>query len=282
MVLSAFMNRKNFDLVLSNPPYGMHSAIAKKVISNLIQFTDNLTVLSPQNTYKSPKINKYLDTLIHVDNCFDASIDRLTIGSLSKYVNKEWSPEELSNITDKTRTYIKVLHQYNNTHNSTSAYIKTRGIVIEDNRRYEPLSKWIGSNYTGQHLDKTFTQNLDTAVKENKVFAFVAYTPRGGIGPKDGVAGTYNYKEEWPESWWSGCPVSVIVFDSTEERNNFRDWWYSNKGGLMDFILNKVLAPIFGADAARHVDYIPNLNWQRSWTDKEVLIELGLPEDFLG
>ena len=35
------------------------------------------------------------------------------------------------------------------------------------------------------------------------------------------------------------------------------------------------------ANGEGYLELFPQVDWSRSWTDKEILKELGLPEDFL-
>lgn len=55
-----------------------------------------------------------------------------------------------------------------------------------------------------------------------------------------------------------------------------------NKRGLMNQI-DKLLYLCVSQSAGilNYLDYVPQVNWLHSWTDEEILEEIGLPKDFL-
>ena len=258
-----------------NSPYGVHNCLAKQIIKEVVPLASSSVVLVPKNTYKRRGLLGYVEDIEVVDNCFsDANIDGLSIARLSpKIVDKYTSLADFI-MTEKDKQWMKA-----NSGVRSLYYIGTRGIEIDNKRRTSPSKDYLRDSGVSEKLNESLNMSLEDLVKANRIFAFCAYTPSGGPGNPDGVAGIYNFKGEWPEKWWTGCPVSPLIFENQTCRDNFRDWWYSSEG-LCKYLLD-LICRVDGADAATHEYYFPNLDWSRPWHDQEILKEIGLPEDFL-
>lgn len=69
--------------------------------------------------------------------------------------------------------------------------------------------------------------------------------------------------------------------NSSQERNNFKNWYY--KAGKLVNTIRSIISQCENITPKPqcYIDYFPQVDWSRSWTDQEILKELGLPEDFL-
>lgn len=86
-----------------------------------------------------------------------------------------------------------------------------------------------------------------------------------------------------------GLPMHGFYFEKAFQKNNFSNWWYScnsnqsgkkSRIGLTNFILS-ILRDARSANGGGYDEFFPNIDWSHPWTDKEILKEIGLPEDFL-
>lgn len=152
------------------------------------------------------------------------------------------------------------------------------------------MSKNVWAKYKG-HLEVLFKGRLEEVFspKSEGIFVKTIWTAENGVHFGDAHDTLYNYgKKDWDTNWEKDHRVDLFLFPNEQYKNNFRSWWYSitktSKTKVRKGLTNAFLdlnRDYVGAGVECYLETFPNLDWSHSWTDQEILKEIGLPEDFL-
>ena len=278
-----------------NPPYGKSSSLAKEIIKSVLPISTKVICLAPVIVCKYKEIlSKCKKVEICGDsNTFnDATTGTLAILNLSKEAINETEYEDLilKGLDIKLQTLRKAVKEYNKEHSSDMYCID--GTVLDKKFR-----KTLGEA-SKQQLPDSFKDIANENVKDLLYKGYAFYnTVRSVV---DGVHFTdpaldrdYNFRGTWNDENYFTRHGDLLMFATPDCRNNFRDWWYSctkkystktecNRRGLTNALLT-LLRDVVSCSAGicYYDDFFPHLDWSRPWTDREILKELGLPEDFL-
>lgn len=250
----------SFDLVIANPPFGPNSSIVTKLTKHMLikHVAKNYILLAPLDPFKKSKdINMHISDLKFVENVFlDAGISTLCIGALTDSTNAETFDVEAGVVKAKGKSELyEAVKIYNKTHP------QKLNLQASVNRpsNYDTYLTWT-----------------------DRLFYFVPWTPSSGVHDKAGNTTDVklNYRSFIPpKSKREDAGYGGILFETVAEFEHFRSFWYDGK------LANEILSIInlFCKDTSTRnlMKYFPNLDWSKSWTDAEILAELGLPEDFL-
>ena len=279
----------SFDLIIANPPYGLNNSIAKKIIPAVLSQTKEMVVLVPKNTYKSKACLDHVKKLNIVDNVFeDAAVQNLSIALLNKdHTNTEITVENIS-LSPKQLQLATAIKTYNKTHVKHYNRLKFSGAPI-GNKMEKTIEK-AAIDGICDYLKPIANMKLKEARDAGLFFVTTVWTPSDGVHTSHAHDWTYNLEGKWDPDWNRMCPVNPFVFLNKQERDNFSKWWYSClereqekklRSGLTNACLDLCRDAISSSGGGYEI-YFPNLNWSKSWTDQEILKEIGLPEDFLG
>lgn len=277
---------KDFDLILSNPPYGKNNTLSKKIASNLLNYTDRLALLSPKNVYKDEQLWSKVEEIQLVDStAFDASIMNLSSAILRRNFTNSSSFEELC-LTEKQIELLRAIKSYNETHevqhNLCGFKCKAEGKI---DRTLEDAAIGGICDYLKPIKDMTLRECKDTF----RAFVITQWTPSNGVHTQESQDWNYNLYNKWDSKYNEMIPFNLMIFKTKQERDNFKEWWYSclerekerkSRSGLTNMCLS-LIRDTRGGTSLCYDLYFPHLDWTRKWTDTEVLVELGLPEDFL-
>ena len=261
-----------FTKIIANPSYGKSSSLSKKIVNALLEnkVAEEMVVLAPPKTFygildhsKELKcVSSYLNKTVIFE---DAAVETLFLDHIvSEKQNKYKEPSEFL-LDEKHKVFRNAVIEYNKTHSNNVKLFGGNGV-----QKYEK-SKYLG-------------------FEDSLLFEIPIYTP----SPLNGVARqgeSYEHNVlKKPIGWDNrekGRGPGLLYFMSSSEYDNFSSWWYSAKkrreGGLINFMFD-ILFILYGGDPSllKYVEVVPNVDWSRSWTDAEILKELGLPEGFLG
>lgn len=282
------MNNMSFNLILSNPPFGLNNSLAKKIIPAVLSQTKEMVVLVPKNTYKSKSCLDHVKKLSIVDNVFeDAAVQNLSIALLSKdYANTEITMESIS-LSPKQLQLATTIKTYNKTHAKHYNRVKLSGAPIGN--RLEKTIEKAALNGICDYLKPIANMKLKDAKDAGLFFVTTVWTPLDGVHTSHAHDWTYNLEGKWDPDWDRMCPINASIFLNKQERDNFSKWWYSClereqekklRSGLTNACLD-LCRDAISAGGGGYEIYFPNLDWSRPWTDAEILAEIGLPEDFL-
>lgn len=286
--LHSIFNNMSFDLIIANPPFGLNNSLAKKIIPAVLSQTKDLVVLVPKNTYKSKACLDHVKKLNIVDNVFeDASVQNLSVALLNKdYTNTEITMESIS-LSPKQLQLATAIKAYNNTHAKHYNRVKFSGAPIGN--RLEKTIEKAALNGICDYLKPIADMKLKDAKDAEFFFVTTVWTPFDGVHTSHAHDWTYNLEGKWDPDWDRMCPVNASVFLNKQERDNFSKWWYSClereqgkklRSGLTNACLD-LCRDAISASGGGYDIYFPNVDWSKSWTDQEILKEIGLPEDFL-
>lgn len=265
----------SFDLIIANPPYGIHNNMAKKIMRTVLKTVKDSIWLVPKNTYKDKELWKRVKDIRLVENCFaDANVQNLSIANLDcTFCNTE-SFENLK--LSKRQIQVKdAILNYNTSHKTTSFYI--------------PYAGGKESKIIKDVLNIESKETLKEAFLSGKLFFMTQWSPSDGVHSSDkseDIQANLKNNMDWNKK---GLPMHAFYFEKAVQKTSFSKWWYSCNSnqrdkklriGLTNFILS-ILRDARSANGGGFDEFFPNLDWSKPWTDSEILKEIGLPEDFL-
>lgn len=256
-----------FTKVIANPPYGKSSNLSKKIVNKMLEckVAEEYVVLAPPTTLNVSYIESF-KSCGSTEDWFDVGVGsgvRLALVSFSaKKIDRYKSFEDIL-LSDKQKQLLRTLRAYNATHKACF-----RG-------DYPIIKKSNYSKFSSIEENRIFLVPIQTAQQANcQVLRYGECFP-------------HNFNNEpivWKEK---GAGVGSFVFDTFEQKKNFAKWWYtyskeSNRMSMLRSALYKISYTLNGDAGSRVLaELTPNLDWSKSWTDQEILKEIGLPEDFL-
>lgn len=287
-----------FSKIIANPPYGKSSSLAHQIITVSKNLAKESIWLVPANTCKYDEVLKSCESvniLSRADsNLFEgATVGRLSLLKISPKTNNSSLVYEdliLSTLDKKLVELRKSTKAYNERIGTKSIYAIDGNFLL---KKYDKTLK----EASKQTLPKTFGSIANRNVKDLRDEGYCFYnTVRStvdGVHFTDGYDRRYNLEGIWDDKVDTVRSGDLLCFESKEARNNFRDWWYSctkkyaskvecNRRGLTNMYLTLLGNCVsWGAGIRYYIDYFPQVDWSRPWTDAEILKEIGLPEDFL-
>ena len=282
-----------FTKVIANPPYGNKSSLSKKIVNTLLEnkVAEEMVVLTPRNILKDSKIVAHIATYQDVENCFaDATIDRLAITRVVPDTVNKYTYESIS-LNKKQVEMLSAIRKYNSCHGAYfhvvdgNSFSKKWGLQLKDTNAQIQLSG---------NLKSIADKKLADLVENFQCFFKTIWTPFDGVHISDSHDTRYNldniFNEKVKEGWFKGRRGDLFIFKDRVSRENFNKWWYSyretygkERKGLTNYILGMLYEAVSGsAGVNSFYEYLPHIDWSHPWTDREILRELGLPEDFLG
>lgn len=268
------MNNMPFDLILANPPYGKSSSLSKKIVNKMLEckVAEEYVVLAPPKTFYD-NLNHVLGRteVVQGGDYFEgleASDIRVCTCLLS--LSRTGPYKSLADflLTEKQYRYYKAVADYRK---GREDFFTSPG--------------WITIKL------KPFLDSHKKEIQEKGILF-------GIWSPSIFANGIIRFGEDWKYNKGleditlhdSSSAPWLLMLKGSKEKKNFLDWLYryvteDNKniqGSLRCFAFN-VLIDLYGGDPSpvKYLEILPNLDWSRSWTDAEILAELGLPEDFL-
>ena len=258
-----------FTKIIANPPYGNKSSLSKKIVNTLLEnkVAKEMVVLAPPKTFygvldysKELKcVSSYLNKTVVFE---DAAVETLFLDHIvSEKQNKYKEPSDFL-LDEKHKVFRNAVIEYNKTHSNNVKLFGGNGV-----QKYEK-SKYLG-------------------FEDSLLFEIPIYTPSplNGVA-RQGESYEHNVLRKPIEYRKRASAPFILYIKDDVHYNNFSSWWYSAKkrreGGLINFMFD-ILFILYGGDPSllKYVEVIPNLDWSHPWTDREILKELGLPEDFL-
>ena len=248
------MNSKSgvmvFNLVISNPPYGKSSSLSKKIVNKMLEnkIAEEYVVLAPFKSFADVFSNTtQVQYLGSADKYFkEAGGTDVTLAHISSqeigYKSYNDLQDDLQDPADKV--LINALRAYN----SDKTCLQFR--------------KWIRRNPVEVELDSCAFL----------IQTWTGFSEENSMDQKHNLFGK-TLKE-------LNADGNVILFDSADEMHNFAKTWYSSN--LFRRIVNTFYRRDFkGGRIEAYLELFPRVDWSHSWTDQEILAEIGLPEDFL-
>lgn len=261
--------KRMFDMIIANPPYGKSASISTVITSFLLQFSKAACFLEPLKSniptwgkikeVKGPfSLSEYFENIPEAN---DLDVYITTYPGNGTFTQTY----EKIQMTKKQLEWFEAVERYNKDHKNSITFLQ-----MLTSKKKEPFSKY----------------------EENQIFEIPIYTPFAGV-QLGGQSGEHNLQEK-PIRWYEGSSAPWgLYFKTRKAFENFRDWYYKvpysfsrrkrdNINCLWDLMLS-ILLNIWGSDPSilKYDLVLPHLNWDEDWSDEKILKELGLPENFL-
>ena len=266
--LHSIFNNMPFDLIIANPPYGKSSSLSKKIVNKMLEgkVAEEYVVLAPPKTYEDciTFVSKlgWSGQTPEVFDIPEANAQLITVATLTDNKSNSISIDDLY-LSEKQQQLKAAVTKYNATH--TPFYKELiQQMTISRKSRYAYL-------------------------KDELIFVVPIWTPLDGVHACDSSDRRHNLEHK-PVAWKDGSSGDYgIYFEDEMKLKNFTDWWYAKPGrnteaqkSLINNLL-KILSARYGKGCSieKYKEILPALDWSKNWTDKEILKEIGLPEDFL-
>ena len=263
-----------FNKIIANPPYGKGSSLSKKIVNKMLEYkvAEEYVVLAPPKTF--------YDNLNHV-------LGRAEVVQGGDY----FEGLECSDIRvctcllnpDKTGPY-KSLAGFLLTEKQYR-YYKAVADYRKGKEDFFTSPGWITTKL------KSFIDSHESEIREKGILF-------GIWSPAIFANGIIRFGEDWKyNKGLEGITLHdatsapwLLMLKGSKEKENFLDWLYKGvtedskniRGSLRHFAFNVLISLYGGASSpVKYLEILPSLDWSHSWTDAEILAELGLPEDFL-
>lgn len=244
----------NFDLIISNPPYGSVGANITRTITRDVKFKQFINLL-PANDYArndDKDLYKFANNMEVINNGFVgvganvtthlADISRqaneitLEEFEIAQYQNKKLTKYFLENIKRKN-TWV-----YETSNMSANKTYNTEDTIIIGWR--DPVNKHMP--YTRNCT--TYKWNVESSID----FAYVIEKHFNKAG--------------------NSVPFGCLRFATPEERNNLSQFMYSTEG----FKFFSMVFSATGKDMLNSMKkFMPKIDWARAWTVEEILADYG-------
>ena len=264
-----------FTKIIANPPFGKSSSLSKKIVNTLLEnkVAKEMVVLAPPKTFYGvlgySKELKCVSSYLNKTCVFeDAAVKTLFLDHIVlEKQNKYKEPSDFL-LTEKQYRYYKAVADYRK---GKEDFFTSPG--------------WITIKL------KPFLDSHKNEIQEKGILF-------GIWSPSIFANGIICFGEDWKYNKGlenitlhnSSSAPWLLMLKSSKEKENFLDWLYRDvtednkniRGSLRCFAFN-VLIDLYGGDPSpvKYLEILPNLDWSKSWTDQEILKEIGLPEDFL-
>ena len=200
---------KDFDLVISNPPYEYGNKITSAIIEN-VSF-DKFVNLMPLSCYKAKKLFTHVESLELVDpKAFtDVSItDNLNIAILNKEENDiSWKEFELNSFDPKYLEFYKLnANRYHYAISEAALYGNPKAeAVIKRDKNIKASFAVTSRAVQGTHkLQGKGAFDIEWNIYKNKSFDDIHVAPQGG------------------------ATIGLIYFNTETEQENLCKFWYKN------------------------------------------------------
>ena len=263
-----------FTKIIANPPYGKSSSLSKKIVNSLLEnkVAEEMVVLAPTNTYKIPEL-KYVQSIVRVDGHAlfgDASIYDLCLTRMTKEIGpyKDYASLVLD---EKELDLYRNIRVYNESH---PTHFKVEKDFMGCKKGWNKMFAFSFAVNNGGSIDvKPWSEVVD----------LTQYTEKHQ-GPTADIK--FNFGNDF-EAYYNNLKGNVsyprlIDMGSAQEKDNFKNWYY--KAGKLVNMVRSIISQCENITPRPqcYIDYFPHIDWSRSWTDQEILKEIGLPEGFLG
>lgn len=240
-------------MVIANPPYSIAGPITKAVLD--ILKPDEYVSLMPASDYKKGKLYNHIKTIESVpagmfeDACVAPSLATLSSEKVNDLTNDEF---EVMCYNPKYKKFYE-----ENIKREMFSYDNMVGFASTEEGCRESL-KYLNNK-------RDFMLPLRTVLDgPHKTEASQDY--KWNVEKNTSYKDIYIYLDTGMKKWHT--TVGFIHFNNETEFNNFSDYWY--RGNLS----NKLIKGL-NKTGGSWKNAIPRIDWNRPWTDEEILKEYG-------
>lgn len=257
--LHSIFNNMPFDLIIANPPFEVGGSVLEKTIS----CAEKLVFLMPAAKYAKSKLFEYVEDIkVLSENPFaDASVDRLCVTKCScSKVYKYKTLQELK----LTGSKHKLLWRY---------------VLSTNVPKHEKLFR--------SGPESLLLDSLSILLPSRGVYASSKTTDCyrfNRLGDKSDIICKLRKNNERVciEGTNTNCTnIYVVIAKDSKSRNAFLDFVESDYFQELAADFMQLQSGFPYETFLYFCEQNPVLDWSKSWTDQEILKEIGLSEDFL-
>ena len=272
--------KRMFDLIIANPPYGDDNkgTFPRKIIEVAKKCAKESIWLLPTTYFQYDNMFKEIADFkrfskIESQNLFEGvACPPLSVVRFDGKIHNLFN-DKFDYSLPRT-TLVNAFRQYNKMHPSCCAvrshFVNHSNLGAKDGKSPSSFDPETFKLYNQDFYERTLV--------------FGMYWISNGIHTDEGNAidNFWNYKLENYEDFQAKVKeldahpdLHAATFKSKQEKQNCEKYRHGK-------LYNKLLSEFDNGGSIEYIRLcIPNLDWSRSWTDSEILKELGLPEDFL-
>ena len=300
----------SFGLIIANPPYGKRGTLATTLIKEFMKYAKECIVLCQPRSIEKTGVYEHVVKADVVDNIFDAGLGKLAVSKIrndytegkqvlygKREMNEydiEWWIRDFNK--DKQNIWRTIPH--------VAVYPEKYKKAVEEKRSFfmfgclehsNPITKdgnSTGYRYNVYKESVVWAGDVDPRhpdegpLKNGKdCYAFDCESERAKNNfiavyydvPKEGF---YSIRNLQRREYAKGMPKAESYVPAIDwEHLDESPLWQTSKekAFLVELIKEGGQKIVLAYLKAKN----ENLDWSKSWTDKEILAELGLPEDFL-
>lgn len=257
-----------FDLIISNPPYEIGNEITKAVIDN-VNFREFVNIM-PLSKYKKSNLYNYIipssiiysTSTVNFDGAFTSPIicklnkTRISEYNYNEFEIRDYYDNRLRKFWDQQLKRIPTFNQY-------------MSFKLEDLYMYPSKTTFSCGMYTPNILlkngPKTLKNSDGTFKTEDRHYIWNFIKPEGTLNKY-----FKNYTGQ-----------TLTVFSTERERDNFTKWFHSAELNGKDRLsgLSSILLWCMHKSTACPFNYaIPYVDWNKEWTDEEILKDYGFTD----
>ena len=305
-VLSAILdlNMNMFDLIIANPSYGKRGTLATTLVKEFMKFAEECSVLCQPRSIEKNGVYEHVVKADIVDNIFDAGLGKLVVSKIRNgytegkqvlYGKREIQETDITfqvrkfNDSRLDRVAIMYSHcsinpvKYRDLVASGKLFlfgVFDMGHVVQDPNKTHGLS--VDLNFYRRDLQWAGEVNKNG----NDCYAFEFSSKKAKENFRDVFfdipkVGFWSKLIEQAEEYSKGMSKAESYVPAI-------DWEHLDESPLWQTSKEKAFLVELIKEGGQKIvlAYLKtkneNLDWSHSWTDQEILKEIGLPEDFLG
>ena len=253
------MNNMSFDLIIANPPFEVGGSVLEKTIS----CAEKLVFLMPAAKYAKSKLFEYVEDIkVLSENPFaDASVDRLCVTKCScSKVYKYKTLQELKLTGSKHKLLWKYVLNVNVPKHEKLFRSGPESLLLDS------LSILLPSRGVYANSKTTDCYRFNRLDDKNDIICKLRK----------------NNERVRIEGTNTNCiNIYVVIAKDSKSRNAFLDFVESDYFQELATDFMQLQSGFPYETFLYFCEQNPALDWNKSWTDAEILAEIGLPEDFL-
>lgn len=244
-------------LIITNPPFGYKAALSRKILTQLKEvYSDQIVCMQPYNGFK-PYTKDLLDMApIKQEFGQGMNLKSLVVGRVKKGESR--SVEYLQDCMVrgyKDESLYKALKEYNKDKEACWAFVSNNEIYREEDKDDKDFA------FTYRQMDDQYIHNPYFRVPARDPIKSLAHDVRFNIyGILDEVGAMY-----------------IFRFNNLQQKLNFTKWYYSgasSKQSLPNRIYKLKQRVKINQKATKYFELFPKVDWNREWTDEEILKEI--------
>ena len=252
------MKKYHFDLIIANPPYGsIGTSITEQVIQN-IDYNEYVNLLPISDYQKgNTKVSNYVQNIEDIKEAFEDAAVTTSLAKISKSICNTFDSKQLKIAMMDLGLLTKFFRRNAELVELYKMPIRQRSFRGMENKFAVAIGHRDAANghlpYSTNTQEYKFNHKLITQAEYEQSVAETLYgKPTGNL------------------------TSDPIFFDTKTEADNYKNFVYSKDG----FRFTSLVWTTYSSDSSScYEDCFPKVDWSRSWTPEEILVEYGYTDE---